>query len=164
MLADPHACMLETIEALRESGRLSRQSKTQNESFSSTVPIECTPRLGNSVRVTQDGSMMASQADRTAFHKTPQEWYKQVSIAHDKCMRTRSTVDDIGAERCRCFERHGLHTYLPHTKTTGTQIRLAAGPSLLQSPFEKEANHPARKFVTVTVFALGCAQTSTCAY
>jgi len=46
------ACM---YPAIYETGRLSRQSRTKDDVFESSVPVNCTPRLGVSIRTTRDG-------------------------------------------------------------------------------------------------------------
>ncbi len=48
--------------AIYETGRLSRQSRTRDDVFESSVPVECTPRLGASVRTTRDGRCLLASA------------------------------------------------------------------------------------------------------
>ena len=68
--------------ALRHAGRISRDSKSRDGPFVASVPTDSDPRLAGAVRKTRDGSMTASLADRTAFSKTPQEWYEQEPRLH----------------------------------------------------------------------------------
>mmetsp|Transcript_2172 Transcript_2172/g.3489 ORF Transcript_2172/g.3489 Transcript_2172/m.3489 type:complete len:309 (+) Transcript_2172:242-1168(+) len=52
------------------------QSSRLAASVASTL-AEVTPRIGTDVRITKDGSMMASLVDRSSMSKTPTEWYRE---------------------------------------------------------------------------------------
>jgi len=54
--------------AIYETGRLSRQSRTRDDVFESSVAVECTPRLGASVRTTRDGRCVLASATCAHLH------------------------------------------------------------------------------------------------
>lgn len=108
---------------LRATGRRSRTSTGRSGPFEAAIEPLCSPRIGRSVRTTGDGSMMASLADRSAFHKAPQSWYRRdpatdvlqvLAFVKARLKRRQIILQDFVSQfdslRSPAIKAHRMHT------------------------------------------------------
>ena len=165
--------------AIYETGRLSRQSRTRDDVFESSVAVECTPRLGASVRTTRDGRCVLASATCAHLHVScpcASPWtYARTrlprippKIGADEHLHTLTQSHARSLPPSQHDGVAGRPSSLSQNASSLVQTRAAsrraAGPRLDQVEAKEETDHPRGLRVAVRLHSIASDQGATNAH